>query len=94
MLKELVSEIVLTFDTNFLVDYFSMVNNGWEYETGFLSNILQVTHDNEYYQRFAYAIKSRVFMDKWKDIVNTLTHTAGFQKFSNLQVESNLPVAQ
>ena len=91
--KGLVSEIVLTFDTNFLVDYFSMVNNGWEYETGFLSNILQVTHDNEYYQRFAYAIKSRVFMEKWKDIVNTLTHTAGFQKFSNLQVESNLPVA-
>ena len=33
-------------------------------------------------------------MDKWKDIVNNLTHTAGFQKFSNLQVESNLPVAQ
>ena len=92
--KGTVSEIVLTFDTNFLVDYFSMVNNGWEYETGFLSNILQVTHDNEYYQRFAYAIKSRVFMDKWKDIVNTLTHTAGFQKFSNLQVESNLPAGQ
>ena len=71
-----------------------MVNNGWEYETGFLSNVLQVTHENEYYQRFAYAIKSRVFFDKWKDIVNTLNHTAGFQKFSNLQVESNLPVAQ
>ena len=33
-------------------------------------------------------------MDKWKDIVNNLTHTAGFKKFSNLQVESNLPVAQ
>ena len=71
-----------------------MVNNGWEYETGFLSNVLQVTHENEYYQRFAYAIKSRVFFEKWKDIVNTLNHTAGFQKFSNLQVESNLPVAQ
>ena len=92
--KGIVSEIVLTFDTNFLVDYFSLVNNGWEYETGFLSNVLQVSHDNEYYQRFSYAIKSRVFFDKWKDIVNTITHTAGFQKFSNLQVESNLPVAQ
>ena len=43
-----------------ILDYFSMVNNGWEYETGFLSNVLQVTHENEYYQRFAYAIKSRV----------------------------------
>jgi len=92
--KGTVSEIILTFDTNFLVDYFSLVNNGWEYETGFLSNVLQVSHDNEYYQRFSYAIKSRVFFDKWKDIVNTLTHTAGFQKFSNLQVESTLPVAQ
>jgi len=92
--KGTVSEIVLTFDTNFLVDYFSLVNNGWEYETGFLSNILQVTHENEYYQRFAYAIKSRVFEEKWKDIVNTLTHTSGFKKFSNLQVESNLPVGQ
>ena len=92
--KGTVSEIVLTFDTNFILDYFSMVNNGWEYDTGFLSNILQVTHDNEYYQRFAYAIKSRVFFDRWKDIVNTLTHTAGFQKFSNLQVESILPVGQ
>ena len=91
--KGTVSEIVLTFDTNFLVDYFSLVNNGWEYETGFLSNILQVTHENEYYQRFAYAIKSRVFMEKWKDIVNTLNHTSGFKKFSNLQVESSLPVA-
>ena len=39
--KGTVSEIVLTFDTNFNLDYFSMVNNGWEYETGFLSNVLQ-----------------------------------------------------
>ncbi len=92
--KGTVSEIVLTFDTNFLVNYFSLVNNGWEYDTGKLNDILQVTHENEYYQRFSYAIKSRVFEEKWKDIVNTLTHTSGFRKYSNLQLESNLPVAQ
>ena len=87
-----VSEIVLTFDTNFLLNYYSVVDNGWEYNTGFLSDSLQVVHDNEYYHNFSYAIKSRVFFEKWKDIVNTLTHTSGFRKFSNLQVESTLPV--
>ena len=86
-----VSEIVLTFDTNFLLDYYSIVNNGWEYQTGFLNDSLQKVHDNEYYQSFSYAIKSRVFYDRWKDIVNSLNHTAGFQKFSQLQVESALP---
>ena len=87
-----VSEIVLTFDSNYLLDYFSIVNNGWEYQTGFLNDSLQKVHDNEYYQSFSYAVKSRVFFDTWKDIVNTLTHTSGFRKFSQLQVESQLPV--
>ena len=92
--KGTVSEIVLTFDTNFGLDYYSLVDNGWEYQTGFLNDSLQKVHDNDYYQSFSYAIKSKVFFDKWKDIVNTLTHTAGFKKFSQLQVESNLPAGQ
>ena len=91
--KGTVSEIVMTFDSNYILDYFSIVNNGWEYQTGFLNDSLQKVHDNEYYQSFSYAIKSRVFFDTWKDIVNTLTHTSGFRKFSQLQVESQLPVA-
>jgi len=89
--KGIIKEIVLTFDTNYLLDYYSLVDNGWEYNTGFLNDPLQKVHDNEYYQSFSYAVKSRVFYDKWKDIVNTLNHTAGFQKFSQLQVESKLP---
>ena len=92
--KGLVSEIVLTFDDHYTTDYFSIVDNGWEYSTGFLNDTLQKIHDNEYYQSFSYAIKSKVFFDKWKDIVNTLTHTAGFRKFSQLQVESALPPAK
>ena len=89
--KGIIKEIVLTFDTNYLLDYYSLVDNGWEYNTGFLNDPIQKVHDNEYYQSFSYAVKSRVFYDKWKDIVNTLNHTAGFQKFSQLQVESKLP---
>ena len=92
--KGTVSEIVLTFDTNFGLDYYSLVDNGWEYQTGFLNDSLQKVHDNDYYQSFSYAIKSKVFFDKWKDIVNSLTHTAGFKKFSQLQVESALPAGQ
>ena len=91
--KGTVSEIVMTFDSYYKLDYFSMVNNGWEYQTGFLNNILQRVHDNEFYQSFSYAVKSKVFFDKWKDIVNTLNHTAGFKKYSQLQVESKLPVS-
>ena len=87
-----VSEIVMTFDDHYKTDYFSIVDNGWEYNTGFLNDTIQRVHDNEYYQSFSYAVKSRVFFEKWKDIVNTMTHTSGFRKFSQLQVESQLPV--
>ena len=70
------------------LDYYSIVENGWEYTTGFLNDELQRIHDNEYYQNFSYAIKSRVTFDDWKDVVSSLNHAAGFKKFSDLQLES------
>ena len=54
--KGTVSEIVMTFDSNYLLDYFSIVNNGWEYQTGFLNDSLQKVHDNEYYQSFSLSL--------------------------------------
>ena len=71
------------------LDYYSVVENGWEYTTGFLNDELQRIHDNEYYQNFSYAIKSRVTFDEWKDVVSSLNHAAGFKKFSDLQLESS-----
>jgi hypothetical protein len=77
-----------SFDSSYKVDYFSIVKSGWEKETGFLNNNLQRIQDNEYYQNFSYSLKSRVDYSIWNDPVSTLNHTAGFAKFSDLQVES------
>ena len=85
LIKEKVS-----FESKYNLDELSTVDDGWEYLTGFLNNELQRIHDNEYYQNFSYSIKSKVQYDDWKSIVGSLNHTAGFRKFSDLQVESSL----
>ena len=52
-----------------------MVYNGGEYLTGVLNNEHQIIHDNDYYQNFSYAIRSRVPEETWNDVVSTLiTH--------------------
>lgn len=56
--------------------------------TGKLNTFLQVLQDGDYYQNFSYSIKSKVPIEKWGDTVNSLSHTLGFKKFSDLQVES------
>ena len=75
-------------EARYNLDYYAIVDNGWEYTTGFLNDELQRIHDNDYYQNFSYSIKSRVTYDDWKDVVGALNHTAGFRKWSNLQMES------
>jgi len=57
-------------------------------ETGKIGTFLQVLQDGDYYQNFSYSIKSKVPIEKWNDKVDSLTHTSGFKKFSDLQVES------
>ena len=64
------------------------INYGWQNETGFLNDGLQRMPDNDYYQRFSYSLKSSVPFDKWDNTVGSLNHTAGFKKFSDLQVTS------
>ena len=86
--KGLIKEIV-KFESKYNLDNSSLVENGWEYNTGFLNDELQRVHDNDYYHAFSYSIKSKVQFDEWKDIVGSLNHTAGFKKFSDLQVESD-----
>ena len=88
--KGLVKEVV-SFESNYDLDYYSVVENGWEYSTGFLNDELQRIHDNDYYQSFSYSIKSRVPYEEWNDVVSSLNHTSGFKKFSDLQIESQLP---
>ena len=86
--KGLIKEIV-KFQGKYNLDYFSEVENGWEFNTGFLNDELQRIHDNNFYHAFSYALKSKVQIKEWEDIVGSLNHTAGFKKFSDLQVESD-----
>ena len=67
------------------------INYGWERNTGFLNDELQKIPDNEYYQRFSYSLKSPVPLNVWDKTVGALNHTAGFRKFSDLQVVSESP---
>jgi len=62
----------------------------YEKDTGKLSTFLQVLQDGDYYQNFSYSLKSKVPIEKWDDKVDELTHTVGFKKFSDLQVESEI----
>ena len=81
----------IKFESKYNLDYFNIVDNGWQTNTGFLNDEIQRVHDNDYYHAFSYSVKSRVQYDEWKDIVGSLGHTAGFRKFGNLQLESQLP---
>ena len=64
------------------------VIGGWQRTTGFLNNDQQRLPNNEYYQNFSYSLKSEVSKDVWDDPVSILNHTAGFDKYSDLQIIS------
>ena len=67
------------------------VIHGWQSISGYLNNNFQKLPNNEYYQNFSYSLKSQVPYDTWNDPVSAMTHTAGFQKFGDLQIESKDP---
>ncbi len=60
--------------------------NDFQDRTGYLNDYQQRISDNEYYQKFSYAIKSELPYDEWKESVRSLVHPAGFKEFSDLDV--------
>ena len=64
-------------------------NSGWQSNSGFMNDNLQVLPNNEYYQNFSYSLKSRVDFDTWNDPVSSLNHTAGFKKFADLLIDNS-----
>ena len=58
-----------------------------------LNNSFQRLPDNAYYQKFSYALRSLVPIDTWGDTVKSLSHVAGFDRFSDLDIESKDPDA-
>ena len=61
---------------------------GWEKDTGKLSDFYQRIQDNDYYQNFAYSLKSFVGIASWSEPVDSLAHIAGFKKHSDLLINS------
>ena len=69
------------------------VNHGFQSDSGMLNNSFQRLPDNAYYQKFSYALRSLVPIDTWGDTVKSLSHVAGFDRFSDLDIESKDPDA-
>ena len=61
---------------------------GWEKDTGKLSDFYQRIQDNDYYQNFAYSLKSTVGIASWSEPVDSLAHISGFKKHSDLLINS------
>ena len=80
---------VMSFESYYNIDYYSIRNKGWQNTTGFLNSSSQRLSDNDYYQYFSYSVKSRVPIDKWSELVDSSSHTVGFKKFSDLSIESD-----
>ncbi len=76
------------FDSTFDVGPLVEQKQGFHEVTGFLNDSRQRIHDNDYYQAFAYSVKSPIQYKTWKDVVGEITHTSGFKKFSDMELES------
>jgi len=60
--------------------------NNFSDPVGITNDYLQRISDNNYYQKFSYAIKSQISYDKWKEPVKSLVHPSGYKEFSDLNV--------
>lgn len=56
--------------------------------SGILNDYQQRLSDNDYYQKFSYALKSTVPYSTWKEPVLSLAHPSGFKEFSELDIYS------
>jgi len=79
---------VSSFDTEFDTGSTVIKSNGWQTQTGFTNESFQRIQDSFYYQNFSYSVKSKTPYSTWSEPVNSLTHTAGFKNFSDLDVVS------
>lgn len=89
-----ISDIVGISTVNYNLSSLRSINKGWSDKKGFLNNEYQRLHDSDYYQYFSYAIQSTVDSSQWDNLVQNFNHTAGFKRFSNLSVESDVTLDQ
>jgi hypothetical protein len=79
-----------SYNTEFKVDSsVSEIIQGKE-NRGYLSSNIQKLSDNDYYQKFSYSLKSKKDFSKWNSPISDLSHIAGYKKFSDLSIDSNV----
>jgi len=76
------------YEGHFTLDTSSEKAFGWERDTGKLNEFYQRVQDNDYYQNFAYSLKSFVGINSWSEPVDALAHIAGFKKHSDHLINS------
>ena len=86
-----VASSIRSYNSFLTLNSFSEVLKGWKTDRGFLNDSTQRIQDSYYYQKFSYSLNSRVDYDTWEDAVGSLNHTAGYKKFSDLQIVSTHP---
>ena len=74
------------FDVNLTVGATAHKDINWETDNGKLNLDSQRLHDNDYYQRFSYAIKGQVPYQTWKEPIGSLAHISGYKKFADYEV--------
>jgi len=85
--KGTVNEIT-NFNSTFTSDYSVSEILGGTENRSFLSSNFQKLSDNDYYQKFAYSLKSKKSYSEWESPVSDTSHILGYKKFSDLSVES------
>lgn len=60
--------------------------NNFSDQVGITNDYLQRISDNNYYQKFSYAIKSQISYDRWKEPIKSLVHPSGYKEFSDLDI--------
>jgi len=63
----------------------------WRNDIGKLNNTDQRLHDNDFYQRFSYAIRGPVPYETWNEPVNSLAHVSGYKNFAEYEI-SNIAI--
>lgn len=84
----IVNDILVT-DLN--CDIRSYYDNQGKYlsEKSFLNSDTQKLTDSYFYQDYSYVVKSKTPISKWRDLVKTTTHPAGFNVFAQVDVDSS-----
>ena len=62
----------------------------WRNDIGKLNLDSQRLHDNDFYQRFSYAVRGPIPYETWSEPVNSLAHTSGYKNFAEYEISNAL----